>query len=391
MPVSRYAAPEGPVLLWLPSERGLRGPQGDTARDLAELGIEVWLIDLHAAYFVPTGRDSIAAFDPADLAELIERAHENRAGSLFLVATGRGAQTALAAMRTWQRAHGARQYVGGALLFHPYLYANPPRPGADPELIDGIGANNLPIALIQPTLSAKHFRTESIVDALSAGGSPVFVHRLPGVTDGFHLRPRADLSEADLAARKTLAQLLSQLVRLLQTQTRPSTPPQWTAPRPPEDPVAVPLHSELISVGAVRMAPPLSLPGLDGELTSLRDYRGRVVLLSFWTSWCPPCVEELPSLQRLDRRLRARPFDIVSINVGEELSTVRRFLERHRIQFPVLHDAEGSTVRDWQVYAYPTNYLIDGAGRLRFGHVGAMDWDTPEVARVIESLMESQP
>lgn len=391
VPVTRYAASGNRVLLWLPSEFGVRQPQQQTAQALAKRGVEVWVIDLHAAYFVPVGRQSIASFDPEDVSELISIAASERPGTLFIAATGRGAQIALAAARGWQEAHGGTQRIGGIILFHPYLYASPPRPGMDPELVPGARSNNLPIYLIQPTLSAKHYRTESMAAALGAGGGSVFVHALPGVTDGFHLRSAADLSKADLAARKALPGSLARALRLLETQPRPAIPGVEVAQERVNrayDPVPT---TGLVPLGRHRPAPPLQLPDLQSNPRALEDYRGRVVLLSFWTSWCPPCIEELPSLHRLAERLRDLPFDIVSVNVGEDLSTVRRFVAEHRVTFPVLHDADGSTVGDWQVYAYPSNYLVDAAGLLRFGHVGALDWDRPEIARIIESLTEAAP
>ena len=93
------------------------------------------------------------------------------------------------------------------------------------------------------------------------------------------------------------------------------------------------------------------------------------------------------TLNALQRRLSDRPFRILSVNVGEDPSALRDFLARHAVEFPVLLDPEEVTVSAWKVYAYPTNYLIDTRGRLRYGHFGALDWTSPDTLATIESLL----
>jgi thiol-disulfide isomerase/thioredoxin len=127
---------------------------------------------------------------------------------------------------------------------------------------------------------------------------------------------------------------------------------------------------------------------LDGELIDLRAQRGKVVLLNFWTTWCPPCVEEIPSLGRLAKRLSDHPFRVISIDVGEEEQQVRDFLKEVPADFPVLMDPDGTTIDPWKIRAFPTSFVIDREGRMRYGYYGGLEWDDDEVVALIEQLLQ---
>jgi len=134
--------------------------------------------------------------------------------------------------------------------------------------------------------------------------------------------------------------------------------------------------------------PPLALADLAGTIHQLAEYRSRVVLVNFWASWCPPCVHELPSMQRLAQRLQGRPFTILAVDMGESEADVRRFLEEEvQVDFTVLLDGDGSALREWKVFAFPTSFVIGPDGRIRYALFGALDWDAPEVIAKITGLL----
>ena len=133
--------------------------------------------------------------------------------------------------------------------------------------------------------------------------------------------------------------------------------------------------------------PTLELAALDGHLHRLGDYRGQVVLVNFWASWCPPCREEMPSMQRLTDRLRGRPFAVLAVNIGEDAATVRSFLKESAVDFPILLDIEGRAPGEWKVFAFPSSFLIGRDGRIRYTLYGALEWDAPEVVAVVEGLL----
>lgn len=137
-------------------------------------------------------------------------------------------------------------------------------------------------------------------------------------------------------------------------------------------------------------APKLVRPDVHGKIHELGDYRGQIVLVNFWASWCPPCVKEMPSLQRLDQRLDADqvPFQILAINIGEERALMESFLKQVEVKFTVLLDEQSTLVKEWGVYAYPSTFLVDQTGHIRYALFGAIDWDTEQTANIIRSLVK---
>lgn len=135
--------------------------------------------------------------------------------------------------------------------------------------------------------------------------------------------------------------------------------------------------------------PPFTLGDTSGETHALADYRGKVVLVNFWATWCAPCVREMPSMARLDARLADEPFALLAVNAGEETAVLAPFLERLGLDLTVLLDPDGTAVRDWGVFAYPTTVLVDPLGEARWIVRGELDWESPEAIETIRSMMPS--
>jgi thiol-disulfide isomerase/thioredoxin len=134
-------------------------------------------------------------------------------------------------------------------------------------------------------------------------------------------------------------------------------------------------------------APELRASDLKGAPKTLADYRGKVVVLNFWASWCPPCLREMPSLERLRLKMAGRPLEIVALDSAETPEEVNAYLSMMKLGFPVLLDADGSNTRRWKVFALPTTFLLDAEGRVRYVLTGPTEWDEGEALRVIESLL----
>lgn len=141
-------------------------------------------------------------------------------------------------------------------------------------------------------------------------------------------------------------------------------------------------------------APDFSLPDVDGKRYRLSELRGRVVLVNFWATWCPPCRREMPSLQRLWEQLKDRGVTILAIDVGEDEDTIFgfSFATGTTLDFPILLDRESKVIEQWPVRALPTSFVVDRAGKLRYRAVGGREWDDPALVEQLQSLLnESSP
>ena len=133
--------------------------------------------------------------------------------------------------------------------------------------------------------------------------------------------------------------------------------------------------------------PPLALPDLAGRPQSLGDYRGKVVLVNFWATWCEPCREEMPSIERLRASLAGQPFAVLAVNIGESEARVRRFLEQVSLQLTVLLDRDSAAARAWHARVLPMSFLVGPDGRVRYAVVGEYDWTQDAAHQAIRSLM----
>jgi len=138
-------------------------------------------------------------------------------------------------------------------------------------------------------------------------------------------------------------------------------------------------------------APAFDLPKLDesGRI-SLDQLRGQVALVNFWATWCKPCEEEMPAMDRLYRSLRDEGFELVAISVDEEREEVVRFQERMQVSFPIVWDPSKVSSRDYQTMGFPESLLIDPEGRIVERYVGPRAWDHPDYVERIRRLMRGE-
>ena len=134
-------------------------------------------------------------------------------------------------------------------------------------------------------------------------------------------------------------------------------------------------------------APALALQDIDGRSHVLSSYRGSVVLINFWATWCEPCRQEMPSIQRLREKLSGRPFVVLAVNLDEPEARVRQFLKRTGLELPVLLDPNKKAAREWGVRLLPVTYIVGKDGRVRYRLVGDLDWSSDTVVGVISELL----
>ncbi len=136
--------------------------------------------------------------------------------------------------------------------------------------------------------------------------------------------------------------------------------------------------------------PDFSLTDLQGEKHSLSSYRGKVVMVNFWATYCGPCIKEMPSMQRLKQKMAGKPFVILAVDMAEGKHDVQAFLTQHQIKidFPVLLNPDGNVVEEWMITAVPTTFVIDPKGTIRYALFGGIEWDKEDVVATINSLIE---
>lgn len=136
------------------------------------------------------------------------------------------------------------------------------------------------------------------------------------------------------------------------------------------------------------LAPLFTLKDVDGQVHRLADYRGHVVVLNFWATWCPPCREELPSMERAHQMLSAEKIKIVAVDVGEDADTVFTFTSDYDMSYDVLMDSDSKVINDYPVIGLPTTFVIDPQGRLVYKAVGSRDWADETLIKKLKALLQ---
>ena len=135
-------------------------------------------------------------------------------------------------------------------------------------------------------------------------------------------------------------------------------------------------------------APALELADLDAATHRLADYRGSAVLLNFWATWCAPCREEMPSIERLRRSLDGRRFVVLAVNVGEGARVARDFTQKMPLGFTFLLDRDTRTTKAWGARVLPASFIIGPDGAVRYSYFGALDWSREDLRAAIAALIE---
>jgi cytochrome c biogenesis protein CcmG/thiol:disulfide interchange protein DsbE len=138
------------------------------------------------------------------------------------------------------------------------------------------------------------------------------------------------------------------------------------------------------------LAPDFAVPDLAGQAVRLSGLRGQVVLVNLWTTWCPPCREEMPSMQKLYERLKDRGFVLLAVSQDENgKAVVEPFVRELGLTFPVLVDPEHQVGDRYEVWGYPESFLIDREGRIVERIIGPRDWASPAQVATVEQLLET--
>lgn len=379
--VEVHAARGDALILWLPSGFGRFAGETQVAERLAALGVEVWQADLLEARFLPPLESSLDNIPDGDVAELVDAAAKT-GKRVYILTTARGGIVGLRGARAWQKRNSTSNVLGGALLLHPNLFAGPPEPGKEAEYHSIAAQTRLPVYILQPEQSPWRWRLEATQAELEKGGSKVFTRVLTDVRDRFYFRPDATEVELDVAQR--LAEMLRDSIWTL-NDVKLAAVATTRIPKTSITKVTATTENKLRPYKGNPVPPPLKLTDLDGKVHDLADYKGKVVLVNFWASWCPPCVKEMPSMQRLKEKMAGKPFVILGVNLAEPEQEVRDFLAtKVQVDFPILMDRDGAVLKAWKVFVFPTSLIVGPDGMVRYGLYGEFEWDTEQVLRILE-------
>jgi len=151
----------------------------------------------------------------------------------------------------------------------------------------------------------------------------------------------------------------------------------------------LPPLSHSLTEQAPKPAPALKLKDLDGQPHDLAQLKGKVVLINFWATWCPPCRREMPSMERLSQTLAGEAFAVLAVDVGEDPDTITAFTSQldTTLNFPILLDTRSRTLQAWKVAGLPTTFLVDQQGRVVASAVGGREFDHPDIVQAIRELL----
>ena len=373
------------LILWLAPEYGLREAHRSMARMLANNNIEVWQSDLLESLFLPLSSTSIKKLDGKRVADLIEYAHKQTGKKIIVAGDSYASLIALHGAHQWQQRQQRQQrqqtkpYLIGAVLFTPNTYVSIPPLGQLPEYMPIISSTNIPLMIYQSKSSSNIGQFDSLVDKLQQHGNPVYTRMTPKMMSVFYEK---NPTEAMKQQVRPLSVNIKKMIQVLEKHLIPLKPVKLKKIANHKKGIDIYLkeYKGTISPLAIHLEDAYGIP------FSKNNYKGKITVINFWATWCPPCVQEIPSLNRLKNKMKDHPFELISINYAEDKKTILEFMEKVNVEFPVLLDKDGSFAKKWNVIAYPSTFVIDKNGTIKYGVNAAIEWDSPELIEKLKSL-----
>jgi thiol-disulfide isomerase/thioredoxin len=148
-------------------------------------------------------------------------------------------------------------------------------------------------------------------------------------------------------------------------------------------------------IGVVQIPPTpipidISLPDLNGMVVKFSDFKGKIVFLNFWATWCPPCRFEMPAMEKLHKKLKNKDFVMLAVDLQEPAAVVKKYFKKHKLTFMSLMDTDGEVSGLFGVRSIPTTFILDKEGRIIGGAVGAREWNGQESVALFEHLINQE-
>lgn len=380
LPVTRYAATGEYLLIWVGSGYGFSQRTEQMAHAFAQNQLETWQIEFSAALFQPNGSNFMRNLNAEYVADLIEAAHQQTGKKIALLSHSYGAIPILRGITLWQQRNQKQAHVVGAVLVSPDLVSSIPSLGLDPEYLPITRHTNMPIFILQAQRRGNQWQLPRLLAQLRQRNPHVYFSQMESVSGLFF---DSDLHPDTLRKIASLPKEMPGLIRLLAATQWNTAPNQFHVSGKTYQSK---LDDQLKPYRSHPIPPQLALTDIHGKKIIRTDYRNKVTVVNFWATWCPPCVEEIPSLNRLMEKMQNENFELISINYAEPTEQVRTFMKNVKVDFPVLMDEQGTTSKQWNVIAFPSTFIIGKDGQIKYGVNAAISWDSPEVIKKLKAL-----
>lgn len=390
---------QGPLFLWFTNQYGRTTGAEAIAHALARRGATVWMVDLLDSLLLQRSNEAVRGLNGKAVAALMT-AGVKTGRPVMVVGLDRMAVPILRGLRDWQASATNPDAVTGAVLLFPNLYRGTPVAGEPPSFLGIVAATNMPVMILEPERGVNRNRLGSLLDALQGAGCPAFARIIPNVRDYFPLH----LKTAQNESLKNLADFMkpeeARAMQALPDELLESSRLLAEAPHPAH---VLPLNQALDKpiqqqFGLIpvtnQQAKNFALPDLNGNVHRLvhgaLESRPAVTLVNFWASWCPHCIQEIPSMNRLAESYPEGKLRVLSINFKESTAHVSHFMKQFSVHFPVLIDRQGDVAAQWGVFAFPSSFLVDDQGRIRYSVNASIDWNTPKVKSLIDQIIREE-
>lgn len=376
-----YPAKGEYLLLWVASGYPMSPRIFSMLSSLADNGIEVWLVDFSEVLFQPRSSNFLRNLKAEYVTDIIESAHKRTGKKIVAMARAYGAIPVLRGATLWQQRNRDKNYLSGIVLFSPDLYQSIPELGLEPEYVPVTRNSTIPMMIYQAKSRGTYSQLKRLLREITRTNNAVYFNVLSGVSGIFY---RNDLSEETRAMLGRMPIELPGIFKLLD-KTHRGRP--LSGFRLSKSTAGSRMDIRLKIFKGNPEPAVIRLYDVNKTPIELSDYKGQVTVVNFWATWCPPCIHEIPSLNRLRAKMKGRKFRLISINSAEPPKIVKAFLKRVNVEFPVLMDINGSVSGQWNVVTFPSTFVIGSDGKIHYGVNAAIEWDSPEVINKLESLL----
>lgn len=378
---THYPASGDTLMLWIGSSYGISDRMYKVSHALADRGLEIWQVEFSEVLFQPNSSNFMRNLNAQYIADLIVAAHKRTNKKIILHTRAYGAIPVIRGATLWQLQNPEQDYLSGAILNSPDFFESIPELGVDPDYLPITSQTTIPIFIFQGGRRGTAWQFPKLLELLTRTNRHVYFKLMRGVSGVYYIN---DDTAETIQMLKAFPDVLPGIVRLLNNTRGIQPPPHYKQSTTVHN---ARMDIELKPFRGNRTPSTFTLNDVDNNSISLGNLNDRVTIVNFWATWCPPCVEEIPSLNRLKDKMKNKPFRLISINYLESEKLVGDFLKRVNVKFPVLLDRDGSVSARWNVIAFPSTFVIGPDGEIHYGINAAITWDSPDVINKLEALM----